>query len=853
VEALTISSAGGSGESDFGVDGIGGKGGNFRVTTTELLSLGSPALIPTVPTAPVAPTIGIFTAVTPLGSITQSGTILIPGSVTTAGSTPIQVTSSSGDIVVSGALISGDTGTAQADIQLIAPNGTVYVNGSITTAGSDSLQNGRSGGNLLIQAARVVITGTIDTHGVAVNSTVATVNGGNGGNVDIRASQGPIFYTSGSIVSRGGACTDTSGSTTMQGGVGGTVSFNAPGPVNSIYVFGPITTDGGAMSGTGTAVGGNAGSITMQGVTNINVLTNLSSLGGAASTSNINSTGGAGGSLSVDGAATFRFYGSLLSTGGAAVASTSGGAIQGGDGGSVLLGQAVRLVSVEMGQGTYTLTGGAGEKDGATGGGTGGTVAVESYDGVVTVGSSLVSAGGPAIGTGNSSGGNAGPMSFVTDNQATGNLTNHALSIASLASLLDASGGTATGTGTGGSGSSVLMQSGGDLTSGARIVVSGGSSVTGTGGTTTPLAPPIAGVDPSSAVILRVAAKNLAPTGALSVTGSILAQGGGTSLGGTGGAGSSITLQITAGIGSMSSSATLTTSGASDGLGAGGASGSLFLSCIQGDLTLSGTLTTSGANSPTSPTASGNMSFSCGGLLTSSAVLNAIGGSGTDPSGLVSAKNGGAILFNASGTFGGLTLLSGTSIIANGGNASGTSLSTIGGAAGTVTLQSQSQPISITGSLQVHGGAIIGVGTGGPGGQVVANSDVGGTGIGGNITLNVNSSIDASAGLGTIGGSAQHNGSDPGTALPSPPVNLAVVFDANSGLGNSQAPAPPAILPGIISNLGSITATGGAGSPVGIGGDVFFNGLNSSGLALTASDSGAINLAGSANGAFYPH
>src|SRR5204863_7525682 len=128
-------------------------------------------------------------------STSPPGSILISGSVTTAGTTPIVIQSTNGDIVVSGLLQSGDTGAAQSEIDLLAPNGTVYITGTVRTAGVDALSNGRSGGKLVINAARVVITGSIDTHGVA-NTTVAATNGGAGGDVDIIAAQGPVFCTS---------------------------------------------------------------------------------------------------------------------------------------------------------------------------------------------------------------------------------------------------------------------------------------------------------------------------------------------------------------------------------------------------------------------------------------------------------------------------------------------------------------------------------------------------------------------------------------------------------------------------------------------------------------------------------
>jgi hypothetical protein len=854
VAALAIVSDGGEASSAPGTDGTGGAGGSFQVTTTGLLSLGSPSFVPVAPITPAAPTTGSFTAGSTQGNTSQVGTILIDSTVTASNgdATAVTVTSSSGDIVVSGALLSGTFGTVQPDINLVANNGTVYVTGAIVMAGSDTLSNGSSGGNLSITAARVVITGTIDTHGVA-NTTVVGANGGKGGNVNVISLQGPIFFTGGSIYTGGGACVDLAATPTVQGGAGGFVHLNSATAVNSVYVFAPITTDGGAVNGNGTSpTGGAAGPIAIRGLNEVNIVTSISAAGGVATGAGATAIGGLGGTMSVDGAATVRLYGSLFMPGGTASAAIAGGlnSLTGGQGGVVLLGQAVRLSSAELGQGTYSCAGGLGLRDAGTGGGQGGTVAVESYDGEVTVGSSFSVAGGAAAGAGNSNGGAAGTMKFVTDNQVSGNLTNHPLSIPSLASLLDASGGAAAGTGTGGAGGSVLMQSGGTLTSGARITVSGGTGVSGSGGPTTPINPPIATVDPSSAVALRVAAANLPPSGDLIVTGTIQAQGGITSSGGAGGgAGSSITLQISAGNGSLSSSADLNTTGGTDVLGAGGASGSVFVSSKGGNLDLAGTVTVSGASSPTVPTASGNLTITSGGLLTSEATVNAIGGASTDPFGIQSGAAGGVILFNANGLFGGVAVSIG--VTADGGSAPGAVPATKGGDAGTITFQSKGQPITMTGSLLARGGAVSGIGTGGMGGQVIAVSDVTPpTGTAGTITLTAGSVIDVSGGAGSAGGNARQNGSDPGTTLVTSGKvpTLGVIFDANNGLD-----ATGAANPGMVLNLGGITAAGGGGAPVGLGGDVFFNGLNSSGLQVTSFDGGSQNLTGLSNGQFWPH
>jgi hypothetical protein len=130
----------------------------------------------------------------------------------------------------------------------------------------------------------------------------------------------------------------------------------------------------------------------------------------------------------------------------------------------------------------------------------------------------------------------------------------------------------------------------------------------------------------------------------------------------------------------------------------------------------------------------------------------------------------------------------------------------------------------------------------------VANSDFLAGGTGGPITLQADGAIDASAGSSSVGGVARRSVADPGTALPNPPVNLAVVFDANNGLGGTGGANP-----GKVINSGSITVAGGGGTPIGAGGDVWFNGLNASGVALGALDGGFQNRAGSIAGQFYPH
>jgi len=848
VQSLSINAAGGNASSPAALDGLGGGGGNLSISANGNISLGSPSFPPTAPAAPATPTVTSASLTTPVGTTTISGSILVSGSATTAASTPIVLTSSNGDIVISGLLQSGDTGAAQSDISLVAPNGTVYITGTVRTAGIDSVSGGRSGGNLTISAARVVITGTIDTHGVA-NTTVVAGDGGNGGNVDIISTQGPIFFTSGSMNTAGGSSTDTAASGGVQGGNGGFIQMNfTAAPQNSVFAFGSMTTTGGAVTGNGaTPTGGTGGAVTIRALGELDLSSTISMGGGAATGTAADAVGGTGGALTLNGRATCKMYGSITTAGGTASASVTGGTVTGGAGGHVLLGQTTKLDNVEIGEGTYSMAGGSGGRTTTVAGGPGGTVLVESVDGNISIASSIVTAGGDATGLGNTSGAMAGSITIRTDADGTGNVNNHTLSVPSLSTLLDASGGDAVGTGTGGAGGPVLLRSGGDLTCGARIIASGGASVSGTGGGTTPVAPAVPPTPGTTAVLLQVAAAVQTPTGDLTVTGPIHAQGGAVSTTGAGGSGGSIAFYIAAGSGSIVSSGALDGSGATGLSGAAGLTRDLYLEAQTGNLDLSGTLTVNGASSPTAPSAAGKITVKAGGFITSSATLNSVGGASTDPAGLVNGSAGGDILFDGASVTASITLSSPSFVLADGGTAPGASILTLGGAGGTITLQTRGQPISISGSLLARGGALSGTGVGGLGGLVVANSSSAGD-PGGDITLQSGAGIDVSGGSGSTGGSARRNGSDPGVALADPPVNLAVVFDANNDLGASGGASPGKVL-----NNGSIVANGGSGALVGTGGDVFFNGLNSGGAPVTATDGGSQSRAGSLPGAFYPH
>src|SRR5436189_870479 len=108
VQALAILAAGGAASSSSGLDGVGGQGGDFRVTASGLISLGSPSFVPAAPATPDLPTVFASIPTSPVPSSPPTvGSILLAGSLTTTNTATVTLQTSNGDIVVSGDLLSG--------------------------------------------------------------------------------------------------------------------------------------------------------------------------------------------------------------------------------------------------------------------------------------------------------------------------------------------------------------------------------------------------------------------------------------------------------------------------------------------------------------------------------------------------------------------------------------------------------------------------------------------------------------------------------------------------------------------------------------------------------------------------
>jgi hypothetical protein len=813
ADALTLTAEGGASSVPAGVVAGAGGGGAVQMLATGPINLGNAATIPAAPALPSSPATGTeltnaLIGTTVVGNIFVSSTLQISGAAN-----PAVIATNTGDVVILGSLIAQQSaGPTMNGITINAPAGTIYVFGAIQASGTAGVPDNPNGGAVTLNALRIVVTGSIVTSG----ETESVGAGGSGGAVMLNttaAGGSSIFFTGGSIVTSGG-------SGTSSGGQGGAVTLQA---ADKLAVYAPITTSGGTANDVGTSPpGGPGGAVTLNGNGGVDVVATILTTGGS-STGNLNGAlGGAGGAFTANSPAPYRIYGAILTTGGSATATAAGaGAVTGGSGGAINIGTGgTRVSSLEMGMGTYSTRGGLG----GGGGGTGGAFTVDSTDGDIAVQASLIARGGDAAGPGNANGGNAGTISIRTDATA-GNLANHVLSIPSFATLLDSSGGLPIG-GTGGAGQAVTLQSGGDLTFGGRIVTSGGSDgISSVGGAAGPVA-------------LLLNAASTTPSGDLNVSGSITAEGG-IPTSAAGGAGSTIDIKtVKAGsLGSVTCSATLSTVGGGNG---GGNAGIITISAIVGNVSVSGSISAAGRSGATSPGNGANVVVSAGTSILSSASIVADGGSGTDSTSVINGGNAATVSFASTTNLGSINL-SGTTISATGGAATSTG---VGGTGGTVLMTTFGQPVTITGSISALGGASSGAG--GTGGQVVVDSDHAASGSGGPITLTAGSVINVSGGSGTIGGLTLNNG---GVA----PANatgrtLCVIFDAEGGLG-TQPNNPNA---GIVQNLGSIVATGG--SPAARGGDVWFDGRNSLGVVVTFADGGSQTLTGTAgNGAFFPN
>jgi hypothetical protein len=290
---------------------FGGAGVNFNFTGGGSVTSGEtqPSAIPALPPPP---TNGTVLAALSTDYTQASGNILIPGTITASGAATRTITATQGDIVVSGAILSGQNAGSQINLALSAPHGTIFVTGFILTGSADGVANGTPSGSVSLTASLVLVTGSIDATGEA-NTAGA---GAAGGAVTINTSSGSGIVLAGSIVLNGGNGT---------GGNGGAAGALTATAGTGIYVAGLIRGDGGATSVSTTSPTGGAGSfLLLTGPAGVNINATLEMIGGDATTTGMGAFGGnPGGFNAVATTGRVELFGVVTIRGGAATAGSA--------------------------------------------------------------------------------------------------------------------------------------------------------------------------------------------------------------------------------------------------------------------------------------------------------------------------------------------------------------------------------------------------------------------------------------------------------------------------------------------------------------------------------------------------
>jgi len=349
-----------------------------------------------------------------------------PPSLPPAPSSGNPISDLSADRVVSGtAIIATDVSSAggAGTRSLTVNGGDLVVSGSLRS--SDRL------GFSLSATGAIFISGEVRTRGgdltlraarVVVTGTLAAEgpagSGTNGGTISVSANES-IFIVGGSLSASGASGVD-------HGGSGGALTLQSGGESR---VHGSLNVNGGSAGGSGTDLrGGAAGSIRISGA-GIVVESTVLFRGGSATSSGAGAVGGDGGLLAIGNEAAVQLFGILDGRGGSASAPASGSAIRGGKGGRITIGDPSYVASLSFQEAQDVSNGGSGDAAGGRGG---------SFNLLAASGGIVLSGGFAAEG-----------------------------------------GGSAQASGAGGTFTAECDILGGDLNSGATLLVSGGSAPAG--------------------------------------------------------------------------------------------------------------------------------------------------------------------------------------------------------------------------------------------------------------------------------------------------------------------------------------------------------------------------------------
>lgn len=342
--------------------GANGQGGGGTVSTAVYSEGDIRIGVDPAPAAPfLAPPPGAGTIVTSADltgtSFTDPGTILIPGVETTPAVAGYTITSTGGDIVLSGSLQSGDGAGTPATLTLNAPAGTVYITGTLSSVNTDGVANGNPGAAIAVNALRVIVTGTIRSSG-------ESGAGGGGGTITLTSTGTHVYLVNATIELRGGD---------HAAGMGGAGGWLAIGSADEAAVIGGSVNGNG---GAGTSNGGTGSFVTVDAPTRVDLNSAFSLRGGnAAGAGNV--FGGSGGAIwvNVDQGSTGPafVFGTIDLGGGSGSGAGAGNTVNGGIGGDLQVGNsnfditpgAPSVVSMVAG---LTAIGGVGRGPGAFGG-----------------------------------------------------------------------------------------------------------------------------------------------------------------------------------------------------------------------------------------------------------------------------------------------------------------------------------------------------------------------------------------------------------------------------------------------------------------------------------------------------
>jgi hypothetical protein len=709
---LTMSGCGGSGSSSDAVippddtlstggaataspGGTGGEGSQLNVTASQNVTIGGSA-VPTFtpPQTPVPPSSGAVVLGEDYGytelpylyagalwdtgtfTLTVNGNLIVPANLTLLADFANAKLVVNGDLVVNGSLTSELPG-GQLTALDVNVSGNAYLSGEVDNSGP---VDGANGSPILIRASNIYAQGIISASG---NDGIAT-SGGIGQSITLQATTS--IHLSGATIETGGGSALAVG----LGGNGGPITLIAPA------IYADITSSLFSGGGDGVAGTGNCGTVSL-------MASSLLSFGGTIDCPGGNGlsalpNGGTGGTVTLDS--------SELQIGGSISVDGGNGESIGGNGGSVTFKySAASVISPEISLDGGTATG----TTGATFGGSGGTINISQTTSIGTL--NLFTAPfdlGLSGGNGGAYGGNGGGITI----QCSANLVMNG----------DVSIDGGQGATNGGSAGFVLIYSSVLQALNGYMSLNGGQGGTNGGN---------GGVVSINSSVLQA------------LNGYMSFNGGQGAIGGTGGS-----LSCFADNGFTSAlSAELNGGTSTGGTGSQGGTVSFQNGSATAPLSFSGLLTSVGGHGSTNGGSGGNITISSPGTLTISGSLIVTGGqtSGT------TCGNGGFVTILGTGSSG--IVNNATTIDARGGDGEGTSLAN-GGNGGIIRILSYNSSITTNGTVTASGGSSYRQ-VGGNGGVIQITSDSNtngsaGAGSGGDVTNG--GSVICDGGLGLTGG-----------------------------------------------------------------------------------------------------